>query len=42
MKHPVISPIIAEIARHFGLEGVRVKWDDGRVFVYQDGKWREE
>lgn len=39
MKHPTISPIIAEISRLFGLDGVRVTWSDGRVFVNQDGKW---
>lgn len=42
MKHPVISPVISEIERLFGLEGVRVTWTDGRVFVNQDGKWVKE
>lgn len=42
MKDPVVSPIIAEISRVFGLEGVRVTWTDGRVFVHQDGKWVKE
>lgn len=42
MKHPTISPIIAEIERLFGLEGVRVTWTDGREFVHQGGKWVKE
>lgn len=40
MKDPKFSPIIAEIERVFGLEGVRVTWTDGRVFEFRDGKWK--
>lgn len=42
MKDPVISPIIAEIERLFGIDGVRVTWTDGRVWVNKDGKWVRE
>lgn len=42
MKDTTVSPIIAEIERLFGLEGVRVTWTDGRVFVHQGGKWVKE
>lgn len=40
MKDPQISPVIAEIERLFGLEGVRVTWTDGRVFEYRGGRWK--
>ena len=39
MKDPIVSPIIAEIARLFGLDGVRVTWSDGRVWVNNGGRW---
>ena len=39
MKDPIASPIIAEIGRVFGAEGLRVTWADGRVWVNRDGKW---
>lgn len=42
MKDPIVSPIIAEISRLFGIDGVRVTWSDGRVFVHQDGEWVKE
>lgn len=42
MKDPVVSPIIAELGRLFGIDGLRVTWSDGRVFVHKGGKWRLE
>lgn len=39
MKDAQVSPIIAELGRLFGFEGLRVTWSDGRVWVNQDGKW---
>lgn len=42
MKDPIVSPIIAEIGRVFGFEGLRVTWTDGRVFVHQGGRWVKE
>lgn len=42
MKDPIVSPIIATIGRLFGLEGVRVTWTDGRVFVHKGGRWVKE
>lgn len=42
MKDPQVSPIIAEISRLFGLDGVRVTWTDGRVFVRKGGRWVKE
>lgn len=40
MKHPVVSPALEILGRAFGLDGMRVTWHDGRVFVHRDGKWR--
>lgn len=42
MKDPIVSPVIAEIERLFGAEGLRVTWSDGRVWVHKDGKWVRE
>ncbi len=42
MKDPIVSPVIAEIARIFGAEGLRVTWSDGRVWINRDGKWVKE
>lgn len=43
MKDKQVAAIIAEIEKQFGsLDGVRVKWDDGRVFVHKNGRWTVE
>lgn len=42
MKDSIVSPVIAEIARLFGAEGLRVTWSDGRVWVCKGGKWVKE
>lgn len=41
MKDKQISDFLMDIKRVLGtLEGVIVKWDDGRDFIHLNGKWQ--
>lgn len=38
-KDPEVTAFIADLAKIMPLDGVKVRWPDGRKFIHAQGRW---